>query len=154
MHSATTKLSVRNRGFTLLEIMLSMAFISVMAAIPLLLGNFSLSRSNLTHAESLTVGALRSAERFAIAEKDGGAWGAKVLPDSVTVFQGDTYDARDTAHDRIYVFPDTVLVSGTDEVVFAQWSGTPNNSGDIVLDIDAYSAVITVSDYGVIDYQP
>ena len=139
-------------GFTLLEVLLSLAFISVIAALPFILGNFSLSNNNLTHAVDLSAEALQSARHFAIAEKNGGSWGVKFSPTEATVFEGNSYASRNSGNDRILTLPAEMTISGVDEVVFDRFTGDPNVTGAITLSIDGNDAEIVIREHGFIDY--
>lgn len=136
----------------MLEIMLSLAFISLITAMPFLWDNFSLPRTNLTHASELTVEALRTAEQFAVAQKAGGAWGVQVRADGLTLFQGDSFAGRNSAQDRTLTFAQDVAITGVDEVVFAQATGIPNTTGVMLLSLNGNNSSITIREHGFVDY--
>lgn len=139
-------------GFTLLEIMLALAFITLMAALPFFWTRFSLSSNDLRLTEQTIVHALRQAQLFARAEKRDASWGAFVSSSSVVIFQGDSYATRTEGSDRVMSFPTPVIASGLNEVVYEKFTGEPNVTDTITVESGASSHTITIHTHGFLDY--
>jgi prepilin-type N-terminal cleavage/methylation domain-containing protein len=88
-------------GFTILEILLVIAVLSIIASVslPLFLGSVDKNRVDL--ATLTAVQYLRQAIARAEANDHDSAWGVKFLPGRIVMFQGDNYDARDAGFDRV-----------------------------------------------------
>ncbi len=139
-------------GFTLLEILLGVAFVSLVAVLPLAFTRLSLSEHDLRLTEALVVSGLQRAQFFSIAQLHGGAWGAKIEEDRMTLFQGDSFDGRVVDHDEVISFPNTIAIAGIDEVAYARFSGEPNGVGEITLGAGESARTIIITPHGFLEY--
>jgi type II secretory pathway pseudopilin PulG len=139
-------------GFTLLEILLGVAFVSLVAILPLAFTRLSLARHDLRLTEALVVSGLQRAQFFSIAQMHGGAWGAKIEEDRMTLFQGDSFDVRTVEYDEVLSFPNAIAIAGIDEVTYARFSGEPNGVGEITLGTGESALAIVVTPHGFLEY--
>lgn len=152
MTRRNTPSSGATSGFTLLEVMLSLAFIAVLSALPFLWTRFSLSTNDLRLTEQVIVHGLRQGQLFARAEMNDASWGVKIGTSSIVLFEGESYDARMSGSDRTMPYPNTVLITGIDEVVYEKFTGEPRVTGEIMVG-DANSLhTITLRTHGLLDY--
>ncbi len=139
-------------GFTLLEVMLALVFITMMSALPFFVSRFTLSSNNLRLTEQTIVHGLRQAQLFALSEKRDASWGAKISSSSIVLFEGDSYQARSEGSDRIMQFPSPVTTTGIDEVVFEKFTGEPDVTGNIIVSDGVTPKTISIRAHGFLDY--
>jgi prepilin-type N-terminal cleavage/methylation domain-containing protein len=146
---------VDERGFTLLEMLLSVGLIAALAGMSLpIFASFN-NRNDLDIETQSVAGMLRRAETYARTMNGDSSWGVKVQSGSAVLFKGATYATRDTTADETDAIPATVAVGGTaTEVVFAKFTAAPNTSGTITLTHTAINDVrtITLNAKGMVDY--
>ena len=140
-------------GFTLLEVMLAVAFITILASIPLLISLRFQSQNQLRLTTTLIAHNLREAQLRAISGDHDVPWGVFVTDNDVTIFSGVAYANRDTANDIVTVFPTHVSVLGDTEIVFAKLIGIPNKRGSIRLERDGVTpTVISINEKGTVSF--
>lgn len=137
-------------GFTLTEVLITIALLGVLVAITLPVGISFYQRETLEDT-ALNVGStLRRARLQAIAEKRDAAFGVKILSTSFVLFEGGSWAGRTVTEDESFNFPTGVSAAGLDEVVFVKLSGEPNMTGTITLSLGGAGRTITVNPRGVI----
>lgn len=139
-------------GFTLLEVMLALVFLTMMSALPFFVSRFALSSNNLRLTEQTIVHSLRQAQLFARSEKRDASWGGKVSSTSIILFEGNSYLTRSEGSDRIMQFPSTVTTTGIDEVVFEKFTGEPSVTGDIIVSDGVAPKTISIRAHGFLNY--
>lgn len=124
---------IMRRGFSLLDIVLTVALMAILLSVtvPVFLG-FQ-SRSNLENALNTTVGGLRQAQSFARAGAHDGPWGVRLSGGVLTVFQGASYATRSMGFDEVVELAPSVTPTGLTEIVFSKLSGEPVSTGTIIL---------------------
>ena len=148
---------LNSRGFTLLELLLSVAIISLLAGLSLPVYRILISKNDLDIAAATIVQSLRRAQVLsqAVSEDEDGVdilWGVKVLNDSIVIFKGTSYATRDSDFDEEFDMPATVDVGATNEVVFTKFTGFPTATGTINLTTEGDSRSIAVNEKGTITY--
>lgn len=156
------------RGFTLIEVILSVAIILVIFGISTA-GAVKLSnRLNVAPADTGIINMLSTAARKA---RDGfgqSSWGVYLPYDETTrvlneviVFKGNSYALRDSDYDVSYRFSDTtvfteVSLSGASpsvgddhEIVFSALTGQTDNYGTITLTVFGQERVVSVGKDGI-----
>lgn len=112
-------------GFTVLEVLLSVALIGIIGAI----GAPIYQRVQTISAMENTLSAFREALRraqLASQAVDGDAtWGVKVGTGTITLFQGASYTTRNASSDELTDYPLTITVGSTTEFVFSKLIGNP-----------------------------
>jgi len=140
-------------GFTLIELMLSLAILAIVAALLIPVSQTLQNKSNLSTATQSIVLALRQAQTFALASQSDSSWGVYLLEEggSLIIFEGTSY-ARGTEYEEV-TFTDTITVSGVSEIVFQKRTGETANTGDITLTSPSNgTATISVNAKGVVLY--
>ena len=139
-------------GFTLLELLLVVAMISVVTMFSVTLGSGFIWRTDLSQAQYLTVINLRHAQILARAQVDDSDWGVHIENNQLTVFKGNDFDTRDTESDEEYDLG-SVTVGTEVDVIYHKFSGEPYDS---ILEIDLTTnnetASITVNSEGTVIY--
>lgn len=121
------------RGFTLVEITLSIALIALVVGISVPVAFEFQKTSSMRSAKSVVVESLRRARILAQTGEGDSAWGVAISSGTTTLFQGTSFFAHDNAYDEVFTFAPSIAVSGLSEVVFSKITGIPQMSGDIVL---------------------
>lgn len=137
------------RGFSLLEIAISTTILLMLLGIGLLFSFPYLRRQQLNATVTATVSELRQAQAEAYAQTGDASHGVKAFDDHVVRFQGESYATRTVNKDRVWQFPNTMVISGTDEFVFLAGSYVPSATGTLSITQDYESVDIAISAYGV-----
>ena len=110
-------------GFSIVELLVVIGIFVLFAIVSdSLYGTFK-SHSSLEIATSSLVEAARHAQSNAQFSKADASWGIEISPNTLVIFKGQTYAARDTGSDQSLSFPAGVSASGASEFVFAKVSG-------------------------------
>lgn len=146
-------LKMKKRGFTLLEMLLSVSIIVIITSITVPV-YFSLKIDNdLNIAQNIIVTGLRRAQILARASKNDSDWGVHMQTNSITIFNGTSYAARVTTFDEDFDTPNTVTFSNLSEIVFSKFTGLPTTTGQIDLTANNNAtAQVAINAQGEIDY--
>lgn len=141
------------RGFTLLELLLSIALISVVAGVALPVSRAFQTRNDLDIAAAAAAQTLRRAQALAQGMDGDISWGVSASSGSITLFRGASYAARNPNFDEVFDVPATITPSGFTEVVFAKFTGDPTAAGTLTLtSSDSEVINIAINAKGTISY--
>lgn len=124
--------SGKKDGFSLLEILLSLAFISAVFGFSIAVYENLPARNGLNLAGQALFDKLSRAETLARSGNEDSQWGVRIENDSIVLFKGNSYALRDQTFDEIYPLFNTTT-SGTAEFVFNKLSGYPTATGSVSL---------------------
>ena len=162
------RFSARERScrsaFTLIEVLIVVALISILSLVSILLLSGKLNSSNLQGARAQIVATLREAESRSVADDQGTAWGVHFMNATATapfyaLFYASYSASTTSAYYRLppgiaYVTSTLALGTSTD-VIFSQISGTSSVSTSIGL-VDtaqrSLSSTISVSGSGLVSF--
>lgn len=139
------------RGFTFIELMLVIALITIIGVFIAPIGLSYYQSQLLNETSDGLVSALRQAESFAYTGRHNHAFGVFITADTYTVFEGDTYASRITSEDMVFPIASTVTVSGLQEIVFSEMSGTPRATGMVTVVSGNKMSQIVVLPSGIIE---
>ena len=140
-------------GFTILEVLLSLAIIAILAAVSVPVLQSFQTRNDLDIATFAVVQAHRRAQSLARASEGDTSWGVYATSGSITVFRGASFVLRATDFDEVFEIPTNMLATGTLEVVYASFSGLANASSSLVLtSIANETRTITLNEKGTVAY--
>jgi prepilin-type N-terminal cleavage/methylation domain-containing protein len=143
----------RSTGFTLLEVLLSVAIISMLVGISLPVYESFVRRNDLDLTAQSITAMLRRAETYARAVNGDAAWSVEIQASTVTLFQGTIFASRNTAYDETLSIPASITPSGLSEVQFSKLSATPNATGSITLSSNTNTTrTVTINAKGMVDY--
>lgn len=143
------------KGFTLLEIFLVIALISIIATLALPYYHDFQVRNDLETSLDMTVQTLRRAQFLATSGDSNTDWGVYIDGNvyTMTVFSGSSYAGRDASRDETYPLYPGVMPTGIQELIFSKFDGMPTSAGDIVLEgAKDESRTISVNEKGMIDF--
>jgi prepilin-type N-terminal cleavage/methylation domain-containing protein len=140
------------KGFTLLELLMSVAVLSLLAIFIIPVSQSLQNRNNLDAATQTIVLAIRHAQLQAIGGKSDDSWGIHLSEGIVTIFRGGSYGDHPSDNDE-QSFTPTISPSGTTEFVFEKITGTLGEAGEITLTgPSGDERTITVNEKGAIFY--
>ncbi len=141
------------KGFTLLELLISIAIITIIAAISAPVYFSFYSRNDVDVVAMKASQNIRRAQILAQAEEGAGPWGVSFSNDAMILFQGESFQDRDVDFDEPFSIPQAVSVSGLSEVVFERLTGTPRETGTIEFFLNSgVSRSIAINEMGVLSY--
>lgn len=141
------------RGFTLIEMVMTIAMVAVLAAISLPVYRQFQVQNDVDVAAITTTQSLRRAQLLAQAGEGDSEWGVRVDAASITVFKGATYAGRDALQDEVFSYPSTISRSGVQEVVFSRIVGEPSTTGTITFtSVEGDARSVTINAKGMVSY--
>lgn len=144
--------NVSQRGFTLLELLLFVAIISLLAGLSLPVYRTLLSKNDLDIAATVTASSLKRAQVLSQSVDGDITWGVKVQSGNIIVFKGTSYVARDASYDENFDLVTSIAPSGTTEYVFSKLSGLPQAIGTVILITENDTRTVTINEKGMVDY--
>lgn len=144
---------MNHRGFTLLEVMLSVAILTLITGLSLPVYETFMRRNDLDLTAQQLAASLRRAGTYARGVNRDSAWSVEVQPTVVTLFQGTNFATRNQAFDEKFAMPASVAISGLNEVQFAKLSAAPNTTGSITLTSSTNATrTITINAKGMVEH--
>lgn len=141
-----------SQGFTLLELLLSLALIAILAGFSASIFLRIQTKNDLDSSAATVVQNLRRAQLLAQAVDSDIAWGVKIQNGSIILFKGASYATRDTAFDEISTIPNSIGASGVSEIVYNKFTGLPQLSGTITLSTNTDTSTVTINEKGTVSY--
>lgn len=142
-----------NRGFTLVEILLSVATVAIIAGISVSTYQSFQVRNDLSIAATAVAQSLRRAQMLSQAVDGDTSFGLKIQSGSIVVFKGISYASRDISFDEQFDVPSSITPSGLSEIVFTKFTGMPNTAGTIIFTSSINETRnITINQKGMVDY--
>lgn len=139
-------------GFSLIEVLLSVAIIGTLAGLSLPVYASFQSRNDLDLTTQSVADALRRAQVYARGVSGDSQWGVAFQSSSVTLFKGSSFATRDTAYDEVISLPG-ISTSGLTEVLFSKLSAVPSTTGSIALTTNTNEVrTITINAKGMVSY--
>ena len=141
-------------GFTLLEVLLSIALIAILVGLSLPVYYTLFSKNDLDVAKNQVAQSLGRAAFLSSASDGDTNWGVKILSGSIIVFKGTNYTSgRDASFDESYPTASSITPSGLTEIVFNKMTGLPQIKGDIILtSTNGETRIITINSKGTVSY--
>jgi len=135
----------------LFELLLAIALMALIFAMALPFGLEFYRRNTLDAERENLAAVLRQARGRAMANIRETPHGVRIAPEGYTVFEGDSYAARDPAYDTLFPKDAAIVASGLAEVVFSELQGNANASGTVSLESGGGRAELHINYEGRID---
>jgi type II secretion system protein H len=148
------KISTRQQGFTLLEVLLIIGLFGLMVALAIpFYQSFQVS-SELDNSTHEIISTLRQAQMKAMASEGWQPCGLHFDANAYTLFEGKEYDEKNPANQRTELPGVLSIKSDNQDVIFSRIQGVPNVTGEItVLSSNRGTRVITINELGAINAQ-
>lgn len=142
-----------SKGFTLIEMMLSVGILSLLAGLSLPVYQSFQNRNELDITTQSLASALRRAQTYSRGMNGDSQWGVAVQANTITLFKGSSYAARDTAYDESTAIATSTSTSGSTEIMFTKLTGLPATTGSFTLtSINNDSRTVTINAKGMVSY--
>lgn len=144
------KKSYQKKGFTILEMLLSIALISIIFAFSSpVFQQVQTMRNENTEIEHIKAFIYR-AEHLAYSGFHDDDWGLYCELDTLTLFKGDDYDSRDIDFDETFIFKNIVF-DEISETIFLKNSGILSGFVDIQITTQTGdSLIVNINEQGVV----
>jgi len=143
---------MKNRGFSLIELVVVFAIISVVSVSGFSVYKVWQSRNTLINGRMVLVSALYEAKNMATLGNSDSNWGIKNLPGKIILFSGDSYNERNISKDKIFDLPPGVTVSILDEYIFTKFTGLPQTELNTNVFYGGESLQVNVNLQGILSY--
>lgn len=136
------------RGFTLFETMLVVAFTGALFAISYTAYDQMYRRHGLDLALVNTQESLRRAAFLSISMEGDSSWGVHIAENALTLFKGMTFADRDASYDETIEFD--YADAAPSEYVFAKMTGRPqeDSTTEFTSTVNGDTAIIHVNEMG------
>lgn len=140
------------KGFSLIEILLTMALISIVLAASIPAYQKLQSENDLAIAISTLAQSLRLAELKAQAVDEGSGWGIHSESGVITIFKGPTFANRDQTFDETFQFNKKISITSMADIFFVPFFGTPQTPGLWQIKESNQTRSITINQIGTLLY--
>lgn len=145
--------SQAKKGFTLLEVLLSLAAIALISGISIPVYQSFQARNDLDIAATTYAQTLRRAQALSQAVDGDIAWGIYVTSGSITLFRGTSYLSRDSNFDEVFEMSASIMPSGITEIIFTKFTGLPQTTGSVTLTSNTNEArTVIINQRGMVNY--
>lgn len=123
------------KGFTIIELLLTMAMIAILTGITIPLYSISQSKDDLQTEASFVISAIRSAKIFSTSGKENSEWGIHFQQGKMIIFKGTSFSTRDISFDEEMPVGQSISFTGLNDIYFTKLYGIPSATGSITLSI-------------------
>ncbi|HSW77347.1 MAG TPA: type II secretion system protein [Candidatus Chromulinivoraceae bacterium] len=143
----------KERGFTVIELLLSVAIVTMLAGLSLPIYISFQNRNNLDISTQSIADMLRRAQVYSRSVTGDSPWGVEIQPTVATLFKGSSFAGRNTAFDETQPIDNSTTISGLTEVLFTKFTAAPGTTGTITLSATPVDTrTITINAKGMVNY--
>lgn len=138
-------------GFTLIELILVVAVISIVAASSTPIYSRFLLQNSVANTADQLIGSLRKAQIYSMMGRQGSSWSVNYSSNTLTLYKGSSFAGRDSSFDETFSINPNVSISGFTDINFARITGLPTPSGvTITTSSGNNQTTVTVNSQGVV----
>ena len=141
-----------SNGFTLIEVVLSIAIVVLIFGIAAPVYQDYQIRNGIDTSVNVIIENLRRAQALSMAVDGDSAWGVNIAAGLITLFKGTSFATRDPAFDDSSEMLFVISPSGLTEVVFSKLNGFPNGVGAFTLSVAGNVRTISINEKGMLTY--
>ena len=143
----------KSNGFTLMEVLLSLAIIALLAGMSVPIYQSFQIRNDLNTTAGTVAQVWRRAGFLASASDDDSNWGVYINDNHIVLFKGQSFAGRDDNFSEIYDLPGGIKPTGLTELVFEKFTGRPTDTGSLTLTgRTGETRVIEINELGTVEY--
>lgn len=140
-------------GFTLIELVLSLALIGILTSLSFPIYEGMVAKNDLSVFLYASLQSARRAQVLSQAQSGDATWGVHVQTGKVILFRGANFTSRDTSYDEETAVSTNVTPSGLTDIVFAKLTGTPLSTGFLTLTTPRNETrSVTINSKGMLTY--
>ncbi len=147
-----TKKIFSRRGFSLVELILTVAIMTIIVSIVAPITNKQFDFFDITAERENFLSVLRRARILSITNRNSSPHGVYVATTTYTVFEGVSFAARSTSYDEVYPKLGNAVISGSNQVVFSALAATTSASSFTIV-LNNASSTVDVNIEGGISYK-
>lgn len=145
------KLFQKNKGLTLIEIMLSLAIMGIIALFSVPVYQSFIAKNDIEIASQTISSTIRHAQISSMGMIGNSGWGIKIESGQIIMFRGASYASREVSYDEFFSLPATITPSGISEIVFEKVTGFPSQTGSIIItSTNSDTRILILNSKGVI----
>ena len=146
-------MTVAERGFSLLELLLSVTIIGMLAGLSWPVYQSYQRQTDLDVTTQSIADSLRRAQTYARNGNGDSVWGVRILSDSAVLYKGATYAGRNMAYDEAIGISSAFTAGGLSDISFAKFTATPSATGSITVTAASDNVrTITINEKGTVSY--
>jgi prepilin-type N-terminal cleavage/methylation domain-containing protein len=142
---------INNKGFTLIELILVVVLMSIITAMSATFYTRFINQNAVLNTVDQLVGEMHKAQIYAMSGKQNSSWGVNYGAQTITLYSGNSYGARNSAFDETFSVNATVSVSGMTDLNFARATGLPSVSPTATISGANNTKTITINSQGGIN---
>ena len=144
---------VHSEGFTIIELLLSVAVMTILIGLSLPVYQTFVRSNDLDLNTQVVADTMRRAETNARGVNRDSVWGVYFTSTTTTLFKGATYATRDTSFDETTTLPNSVSQTGLTEITFSKMNATPSTTGTLTLTSTTNTTKqVTINAKGMVNY--
>lgn len=143
----------RPKGFTLPEILLSIALLSIIGGMTIPTYRIFFVRNDLDIATMTLAQNLRRAQALSQSLDGDMTWGVRVGVGSILIYKGPSFVLRDPVFDENTSITTTIVPTGINEVNFSKVYGIPSATGTFTFTSQTNEIRnVTINEKGMVEY--
>ena len=144
--------SNKKKGFTLIEIVIVLAIFGILST-TLVATLKNLKQSNKIETTMILVEeSVFRAKILSIGQYQDDGWGVNFSTGEIIVFKGNSFAGRDQGFDEIIGVSSDVTFTNTTEFIFDAFTGEPQSTGIVTINLDGDSKDLSVNEKGQISF--
>jgi len=147
--------SYHQRGFTLIEVLLSVAIIGILVGLSLPLYRSFQTRSDLDVVTQGFADALYRAQSYARSGRQDSAWSIHIPPNygSFYLYKGSSFAGREAQYDETFSYVGSTSSSTLSDITFSKFTGEPTATGSVTITSpNNETRTVTINAKGLVTY--